>query len=67
MNELYEIEKLPKNQGYKVFVFDSRLCQRLNKRLACYPLETDFVAERSEGIFRFKESDYKFVLAVLKS
>ena len=67
MTELYEIEKLSKDQGYKAFVFDPRLCQRLNKRLRCYPVETDFIAEKSEGVFRFKESDYKFVLAVLKS
>lgn len=64
---LYEIEKLSNNRGYKIFGFDSRLCQRLNARLHYYPKDTDFIKEGSEGIFVITENDYKFALAVLKS
>jgi hypothetical protein len=63
---LYEIEK--QNDGrYKIWVYDPRLAGRTNRSLKTYPIETDFVAEGSEGIFYALESQYKHVLAILKS
>lgn len=64
--EKYELIKLS-NGTYKVFVYDSILCQRLNRSLGAYPKETNFVTEGSEGIFKFKEDKLKHVLAVLKT
>lgn len=62
----WEMIKLS-NGTYKVFVYDSILCQRLNRSLGIYPKETNFVTERSEGIFRFNEEQLKHVSAILKT
>lgn len=64
--EMFDIIRMSNGQ-YKIFVYDSIPCQRLNRSLRTYPKETDFVAEKSEGIFRAEENQLKHVLAVLKS
>jgi len=64
--EKYEVIKLS-NGTYKVFVYDSILCQRLDRSLRTYPEGTNFVTETSEGIFKFNEIQLKHVLAILKT
>lgn len=62
----YEVEVITNNR-YKAFVYNSILCQRLNRSLKVYPKEVDFVAEGSEGIFKFTQEQYKHVMAILNS
>jgi hypothetical protein len=61
-----EVTKKP-GYGYKLFCYDSRNCNRVNRFLKQYPEDTDFVKEKSEGIFYVPVSEYKRILAVLKS
>lgn len=55
-------------KGWKYFCQDSATCQALN-RLLGYPYgrEADFTQSSSEGIFKFKDSQFKAVISLLKN
>ncbi len=65
MLNVYKNSIEPYQGAYRAYCFNSQAAAVLNKRFRAYPAETDFVAEGSEGVFKFPAEELKFVEAVL--
>ena len=65
MNINFDYELQPEVWGYKIYAYNSKLCQQLN-RLMGYPYgRVDFVAENSEGIFKVDKARWQKAFRLL--